>query len=123
MGTHWSVAFKSFMEFHSTRSLEVGSWVHVVPPAHRGSAEIVPLQRSSTGALFFVHQRQKFTVSATGKDGAPDSYTAGGRTYACIGSCQPLLCPTNLPLEKYASSDGLSDKQVHKLGLTRPDPT
>ena len=59
---HWSVAFRALMYYHSSSSVGVGSFVRVVPPAHRGAAEIVPIQRSSDGALFFLHQRQKYEV-------------------------------------------------------------
>ena len=97
MGTHWSVAFHALMYYHPTKSIGLTSYVRAVPPPHRGAAEIVPIQRSSTGQLFFLHQRQKYEVSE--HSGAQDG---------TVGACRPLLCPTSLALHEYASSGGLS---------------
>ena len=37
--------------------------MRVVPPKHRGAAEIVPIRRSPFTGLFFLHQRQKLEIS------------------------------------------------------------
>ena len=101
MATKWSVAFEALMYYHSTSKLVPSeTYVRVTPPPHRGAAEIVPLQQSSNGKkLFFMHQRQKYEVTAGGEE-------ADGR--AVVGTCRPLLCPIALPLEQYAKSGGLS---------------
>ena len=97
MGTYWSVAFNAIMYYHPTWAVQVGSYARVVPPQHRGTAEIVPLQVSSSGQLFFLHQRQKYEVVTD------DEEIESGH----VGLCRPLLCPISLPLKEYASSDGL----------------
>ena len=118
MSCHWSVAFKALMYYHPTSSLEVGSFVRVVPLPHRGTAEIVPLQRSSAGRLFFLHQRQKFEVLAAGDEdpasdeAVPSEFGIGGRVHRCVGLCRPILCPIERPLAEYVASSGLSIKQV-----------
>ena len=105
MATKWSVAFEALMYYHSTSKLVPSeTYVRVTPPPHRGAAEIVPLQQSSNGKkLFFMHQRQKYEVTAGGEE-------ADGR--AVVGTCRPLLCPIALPLEQYAKSGGLSGRAV-----------
>lgn len=79
--------------------------MRAVPLPHRGAAEIVPIQRSSTGQLFFLHQRQKYEVSTDVPEGAQRG---------AAGQCRPLLCPTALRLGEYASSSGLERKAAEK---------
>ena len=52
---------------------------------------------SSSGQLFFLHQRQKYEIVTD------DEEIESGH----VGLCRPLLCPISLPLKEYASSDGL----------------
>lgn len=118
MSTHWSVAFRALLYYSPTRALEVGSYARVVPPPHRGTAEIVPLERSSDGTLFFTHQRQKFEVVAPCEEvlggGAPDERVAAASVVPAgsVGACLPLLCPVALPLGEYAGAAGLAGAAV-----------
>lgn len=96
---HWSTLFKSLVFYHPTSSLLPTSILRVVPHKHRGKPALVPLVTSSTGALHFTFQRQKYSILPT-------------PTGSAVGIVAALRCPTDLPIRHYSSTNGLGRAEI-----------
>eukprot|EP00516_Mucochytrium_quahogii_P003470 CAMPEP_0203758686 /NCGR_PEP_ID=MMETSP0098-20131031/11517_1 /ASSEMBLY_ACC=CAM_ASM_000208 /TAXON_ID=96639 /ORGANISM=" , Strain NY0313808BC1" /LENGTH=1546 /DNA_ID=CAMNT_0050651229 /DNA_START=262 /DNA_END=4902 /DNA_ORIENTATION=- len=60
---HWFVWFKVWCYFEPAEKVEEGTYVHAVPYAHRGKAELVVVRRDPTSkCLAFLFQRQTFEL-------------------------------------------------------------
>jgi hypothetical protein len=96
----WSLAMKTKLQYSPAAGLREGVWVLCLPPVHHGKGEIVQVQRSKNGQLFFIFQRQRFEVDEQAQ------------------AVSEVNCPVDLPLAQYASP-GLTTQAAVDRALER----
>ncbi|KAI0794848.1 endoplasmic reticulum Ca-transporting P-type ATPase [Abortiporus biennis] len=101
--TRWSTGAKAWVTTSSARSLQDADCVRLVPAAHRGSGEIVPLNKrdpSDEKSYTFSYQRDTYVMKST----SPVSFAV-----------LPYPSSINPPLATYHNPKGLKTSEVDNL--------
>ncbi|KAI0056131.1 endoplasmic reticulum Ca-transporting P-type ATPase [Artomyces pyxidatus] len=101
--TRWNAGAKAWVTTRRARSLEDANCIRIVPHAHRGSGEIVPLEKHVPGdqkTYTFSYQRDTYSVHSS------DPITFG---------LLPYPSSTHPPLKQYHEPKGLSSDDIPGL--------
>ncbi|KAJ2930562.1 hypothetical protein H1R20_g6550, partial [Candolleomyces eurysporus] len=101
--TKWSTAARAWVTSKKAYSLHEATHIRLVPKLHRGSGDIVPLQRKDpkdATTYTFQYQRDTYTVSATSP-----------LTFARL----PYPCTARPAVETFLRPSGLTSKAIPEL--------
>jgi len=112
---HWMASFRAWAMFSKARDVKPGYYVLCVTQKHRGKSDMVRLQRSEDGRVFFEFQRLMYQYATaeelkSSPELGDDTLVGSDRA---IGAIRVVRCPVDMPLRFYTQSKtGLTWKQA-----------
>eukprot|EP01041_Mallomonas_annulata_P010324 gene10324-21543_t len=91
----WSISFRCFVRFRAVQKVGQATHVHLQPRAHQGKEELVPIQRTNAGNIYFEFHRRKYVY-----DPKNDSFTK-------------VRCRTDYEVQHYSSWTGIPSDDVY----------